>query len=228
MSRFLDNCRLIEPTGVQLFLFLGCSQENETAPVGAVGKVKTPPPLRNFQAQWESLAFGLFHEASFSIALLPTDTAIEPQNQSNNDLSPPLTYFNVQESSTIPAFYVQDEYSIKKNLIFSGGVRYDHYARFGGSANPRLALIYSPWARTSIKLLYGQAFRVPSPYELFLASNAALTPESIKTPEVALEHYFSQHLQLSASAYYNLIDKLIIQQTDPSGNIQFTNQGSVH
>jgi hypothetical protein len=44
-----------------------------------VGKVKTPPPLRNFQAQWESLAFGLFHEASFSIALLPTDTAIEPQ-----------------------------------------------------------------------------------------------------------------------------------------------------
>jgi hypothetical protein len=43
-----------------------------------VGKVKTPPPLRNFQAQWESLAFGLFHEASFSIALLPTDTAIEP------------------------------------------------------------------------------------------------------------------------------------------------------
>jgi hypothetical protein len=44
-----------------------------------VGKVKTPPPLRNFQAQWESLAFGLFHEASFSIALLPTDTAIEPE-----------------------------------------------------------------------------------------------------------------------------------------------------
>jgi outer membrane receptor for ferrienterochelin and colicins len=160
---------------------------------------------------------------------LGTETRINTkQNQSNNDLSPPLTYFNVQESSTIPAFYVQDEYSIKKNLIFSGGVRYDHYARFGGSANPRLALIYSPWARTSIKLLYGQAFRVPSPYELFLASNAALTPESIKTPEVALEHYFSQHLQLSASAYYNLIDKLIIQQTDPSGNIQFTNQGSVH
>src|ERR1017187_10942092 len=81
MSRFLDNCRLIEPTGVQLFLFLGCSQENETAPVGAVGKVKTPPPLRNFQAQWESLAFGLFHEASFSIALLPTDTAIEPEKE---------------------------------------------------------------------------------------------------------------------------------------------------
>jgi hypothetical protein len=51
-----------------------------------VGKVKTPPPLRNFQAQWESLAFGLFHEASFSIALLPTDTAIEPFIQTYQDL----------------------------------------------------------------------------------------------------------------------------------------------
>jgi hypothetical protein len=53
-----------------------------------VGKVKTPPPLRNFQAQWESLAFGLFHEASFSIALLPTDTAIEPLLVSIRRFSP--------------------------------------------------------------------------------------------------------------------------------------------
>jgi iron complex outermembrane receptor protein len=66
------------------------------------------------------------------------------QDQSNNDVSPYLLYFNVRNKSTIPAFYIQDEYSIHKNLIFSAGVRYDHYATFGGSTNPRLALIYSP------------------------------------------------------------------------------------
>jgi hypothetical protein len=34
--------------------------------------------LRDFQAPWESPAFGLFLEAAFSIALLPTNSAIEP------------------------------------------------------------------------------------------------------------------------------------------------------
>jgi hypothetical protein len=34
--------------------------------------------LRDFQAPWESPAFGLSLEAAFSIALLPTNSAIEP------------------------------------------------------------------------------------------------------------------------------------------------------
>jgi SAM-dependent methyltransferase len=43
-----------------------------------VGKVKIPPPFRDFQAQGESPAFGLFHGAAFSTALLPTNSAKEP------------------------------------------------------------------------------------------------------------------------------------------------------
>jgi len=159
---------------------------------------------------------------------LGTETRINlKQNQSNNDLFPPMVYFNVHRSSTIPAVYVQDEYAITNQLIFSGGVRDDHYALFGGSANPRFALIYSPWTNTSFKLIYGQAFRAPSAYELLLAGNAPLQPEKIKAPEVDLDHYFSPHLWLSAAGFYNWIDNLIIQQTDSAGNIVFTNEGSV-
>ena len=46
--------------------------------VGAVGKVKIQPLLRDFQAEAETAAFGLFHEAAFSTALLPTNSAKEP------------------------------------------------------------------------------------------------------------------------------------------------------
>ncbi len=160
---------------------------------------------------------------------LGTETRVNTkQNQSNDDLFPPVAYFNVQQSSTIPAVYAQDEYFINKKLIFSGGVRYDHYAAFGGSTNPRFALIYSPWSRTTLKLLYGQAFRVPSSYELFLAGNAPLRPETIKTPELALERNFAQHMQLRASAYYNIIGKLLIVTSDSEGNVTITNQGDVH
>jgi hypothetical protein len=58
-------------------------RESEPVVVGAVGKVKIPPLLQDFQAQGESPAFGLFHEAAFSTALLPTNSATEPKMTSH-------------------------------------------------------------------------------------------------------------------------------------------------
>lgn len=52
-------------------------KEKQTAVVGAVGKVKIPMRLRDFQVEWESPAFGLFHGTAFSTALVPTDGATE-------------------------------------------------------------------------------------------------------------------------------------------------------
>ena len=49
--------------------------EKTTAVVGAVGKVKIPLRLRDFQVAWESPAFGLFHATAFSTALVSTDCA---------------------------------------------------------------------------------------------------------------------------------------------------------
>lgn len=46
--------------------------------VEAVGKVKIPMRLRDFQVEWESPAFGLFHGTAFSTALVLTDCATEP------------------------------------------------------------------------------------------------------------------------------------------------------
>jgi len=44
----------------------------------AVEEVGIPPLLRDFQAQGESPALGLFLGAASSTAFLPTDSAIEP------------------------------------------------------------------------------------------------------------------------------------------------------
>src|ERR1019366_5394994 len=46
--------------------------------VGAVEKVEIPRRLRDFQAQWESPALGLFHGAACSTALLPINCRAHP------------------------------------------------------------------------------------------------------------------------------------------------------
>jgi outer membrane receptor for ferrienterochelin and colicins len=113
------------------------------------------------------------------------------------------------------------------------GLRYDHYSLFGGTTNPRAALIYSPWEKTTFKLLYGQSFRAPNLFELFYAApgnkaNPSLRPETVKTMEVVWEQYLSNHFRMTASAFYYPIHGLIGEQVDPSdGNAFFTNAGSL-
>ena len=89
------------------------------------------------------------------------------QDQKNYDENPFSPYLNDKRDSTIWALFVQDEFRILRNLVLHAGVRYDNYETFGSTINPRLALIYSPWSKTTIKLVYGEAFRTPNVYELY-------------------------------------------------------------
>ena len=120
--------------------------------------------------------------------------------------------------------YAQDEITLLKDLTFQSGVRYDHYESFGGTTNPRLALIYNPFRDTTLKFLYGTAFSAPSVYERFFQglgfkSNPSLQPETIKTYELILEQYAGAHLRGTASAFYYDLDNLISQRTDPNDDL---------
>ena len=156
------------------------------------------------------------------------------QVQGNYDLQPYTRYLFDQRSSTVAAVYVQDEFSIRKNLLLSAGLRFDHYSTFGGTLNPRVALIYSPAENTALKLLYGQAFRAPDDFELYYnavgyEANPALRPETIKTTELVFERYFHKYTSLSASGFYNQIGGLVSQTTNPStGLIHYSNLEEVH
>ncbi len=118
----------------------------------------------------------------------------------------------------------------------NAGLRYDYYDTFGGTLNPRIGLIYTPWQTTTFKLLYGQAFRAPSDYELYYGSaafgqspNPGLAPEKIRTYEAIYEQYLPAHLRFSVSGYYYRIDDLIAQTTQAgTGLLIFENIDHVH
>jgi outer membrane receptor for ferrienterochelin and colicins len=144
------------------------------------------------------------------------------------------TFVAVPGGSVIWALYGQDEFAITHNLNLSAGVRYDHYSGFGGTANPRLGLIYHLAHVTTLKLLYGTAFRAPEPFELkpdygaFYDNNLQLRPESIRSVEGVLEQGIGAHFTLAGSVFRNWIDDLISIETNPAdGQSVYENSGRV-
>ncbi|MCI0568384.1 MAG: TonB-dependent receptor, partial [Acidobacteria bacterium] len=150
----------------------------------------------------------------------------------NYDLDPLSPNLDLRQDSTLLGLYLQDEITLGKGLALNLGVRHDHYSTFGGTTNPRLALIYSPREKTAFKFLYGEAFRAPSVYEIFYEvegskSNPGLKPEKIRTYEIVWEHYVGDRLRITASGFHYGVRDLIDQFTDPDGDTIFMNAGRV-
>jgi outer membrane receptor for ferrienterochelin and colicins len=148
------------------------------------------------------------------------------QDQRNYDVEPYLLLLDEENDSENWGVYIQDEFSILKNLILNAGFRHDQYSTFGGTNNPRMALIYNPFEKTIIKLLYGTAFRPPNVYELYYddgryttKSNPDLEPERIRTYEIVYEQYFGKHFFGTTSLFTYEIKDLISQVLDPSDHL---------
>jgi iron complex outermembrane receptor protein len=147
------------------------------------------------------------------------------QDQYNYDLQPYTQYLDDRRASQNWALYGQDEITLHPKLLLNLGVRHDRYESFGGTTNPRVALIYYPKRSTTLKVLYGDAFRAPNAYELYwkqpdvAKANPRLRPETNQTSEVVVEHYLASRFRVAATSFYYHINDLITQETDPADGL---------
>ncbi|MES2262232.1 MAG: TonB-dependent receptor [Pseudomonadota bacterium] len=103
--------------------------------------------------------------------------------------------------------YLQDEWQLAKDWNLTAGVRHDRYSDFGGTTNPRLALVWDARFDLTAKLLYGRAFRAPSFNESYGAANPVtlgnpdLKPETNGTLEAAFAWQAHADAQINLTLY---------------------------
>lgn len=148
------------------------------------------------------------------------------------DLDSGDVYLDDRRTSHDAAVFVEDQYTIHDKLLLNAGLRTDRYQGFGGTTNPRLALIFKPEPRTAVKAMWGTAFRAPNAYELHYnsddlsISNPDLSPERIRTAEVVVERYVGERYRIMGSVYQSRVRDLINQVVTAEGQLQFVNLDS--
>jgi outer membrane receptor protein involved in Fe transport len=162
--------------------------------------------------------------------------------------TPSLNYLvPVNRTFQVGAGYGSIDFTPIRQLKVTAGARYDYYSNFGGSLNPRVAVIWKPYASGNVKAMFGKAFRAPSVYEHYYdsptqlpgdcaqvdpkspcLSQAALKPESVYSGELEYSHRFTPTVSATVAGYTNYITDLINlggggTATSPNQYVNITN-----
>ncbi|NRR31529.1 TonB-dependent receptor [Oxalobacteraceae bacterium] len=155
--------------------------------------------------------------------------------QLNYDADPAYVYLNENHHGKRFGLYLQDEISLSSLLLLNAGLRYDHHNSTGGVLNPRVALIYQLAPATTLKAMYGSAYRAPNNYEQYYMfvgdggqlANPQLRRERIRSTELALVRQWPDNRRLTLSLFRNEVTGLIGQVSDEASGLPiFVNGGA--
>lgn len=125
--------------------------------------------------------------------------------------------------------YLQAQYSPVKKINFTIGARYDKNSRYGSTFNPRVGMVYKPFDKTTVKLLYGSAYLAPSPATSYAYWGSFVTADSGKTfssyfmhlpnpdlkpitshnAEINVRQYLSNNFSITVDGYYTQLTNLL-------------------
>jgi outer membrane receptor for ferrienterochelin and colicins len=121
--------------------------------------------------------------------------------------------------------YAQGDFAVLTNLHLNAGVRYDQYGDFAPSYDPRVALIYHPLTGSTLKAIYGTAFRAPNFTELSDPRFQDIRPEKITSYELVYEQEIARYLRSSVAGFYNQMHDLIVFDSGSYTNFDAQTKG---
>jgi len=128
------------------------------------------------------------------------------------------------------AFFLQDQHQLGSGYILSGGLRYDLDDEYGHVLNPRVTLLRSPQDGIGFKLLYGEAFKAATIFELYdeLRGNENLDPEQVATGELEVHYRSGSKALLKASCFYSKLADIIVVAPNPDPEAATVGPNSEH
>jgi outer membrane receptor for ferrienterochelin and colicins len=128
----------------------------------------------------------------------------------------PIGAFEKDEQSL--GAYLQNTYWPAPFLGLNLGARLDVDSRFGHALSPRAAATLLPWAGSTLKLIYAEAFRAPTAWEVYytdprswIAGGDGIEPEGVRSVELSLEQRFGSQ-RLFAGAFQSWWQDLVLVQ----------------
>ena len=147
----------------------------------------------------------------------------------NFDTVPYVSYLDDHRNNNRVGVYVQDQFLLHRDWVLDTGLRYDHTSFARGIFSPRVGLIWHAAPTTTIKAIYGMAYRAPNDYELHYQTsapggqqvNAGLSAERIRTYETVVEQHVATGGKATLSVFENNVSNLISQSEDPNTGLLF-------
>jgi outer membrane receptor protein involved in Fe transport len=108
---------------------------------------------------------------------------------------------------------LQADWAALTALTLTGGLRYDYHNIYGHQVSGRAGAVWRPLDRLHLKLLYGSAFKAPSPLLLYgvpytagdIIGNRDLSPQRVHTFETLATWKPLDRLTVSSGLAYNLL-----------------------
>jgi iron complex outermembrane receptor protein len=171
---------------------------------------------------------------NYSIVTVPGNNPVFVPSGSIVDVSDTNAVFLTPHKRTLSYVFAQDEWSLAKDWTLTTGVRHDRYSDFGGTVNPRLALVWNAAYNFSIKALHGRAFRAPAFAEQYNINNPValgnpnLRPETIATTELSFSWQPLQTIQTDLTLFSYRMKNIIrfTSNADPFSGATAQNAGS--
>jgi outer membrane receptor protein involved in Fe transport len=137
-------------------------------------------------------------------------STVLPVDPVSGAISP--TPFPITDDNTLVGWnigtYIQDEWKLTNQLTLNAGLRFDQLYQFvdANQFSPRLALVYKPFAGTTIHAGYARYFTPPYQAQA-VSSNIALFTNTTNQPEVPL----ADPVKPERSNYYDIgIDQTVL------------------
>jgi outer membrane receptor for ferrienterochelin and colicins len=164
----------------------GCDRTLLGVARGLGGEVQT-------QIQWPVL------RGATLIGVVANARNVEDELTLTGPVGPSVAPLGGNRNDGLIAPYASQSLSPTRWLDLSLGLRLDHDTRFGDKLSPRTAAGVTPWRGGRLKVVYAEAFRAPSGYEMTYSDPNSqvpapdLGPESVRSVQGSIEQRVGRH-----------------------------------